>query len=322
MPNGTLAAYLDFAPREESFRDVALAGLTRRRKAIPCRFLYDAQGSALFERICELPEYYVTRAETALLAERAAEIAARIGPRVRLIEFGSGASTKVRLLLDALDKPSSYVPIDISGGMLHLAASAIAADFPALEVIAVCADYMDPARLPALVGATRDRRVGFFPGSTIGNLTPDEAVRFLRGCHALLGPGGAMVVGADLKKDPRVLHAAYNDAAGVTAQFTLNLLARMNRELGADFNLKRFAHEAFYNEAAGRMEIYIRSRMDQLVTIADRRIAFVADERLHVEYSYKFTVDEFRRLATRAGFMPLDCWTDSENRFGVHYLVA
>jgi L-histidine Nalpha-methyltransferase len=322
MPNGTLAAYLDFAPREESFRDVAVAGLTRHRKAIPCRFLYDARGSELFERICDLPEYYVTRAETALLAERAGEIAARIGPRARLIEFGSGASTKVRLLLSALDQPSSYVPIDISGSMLHQAASAIAADFPALAVIAVCADYMEPLRLPPLVAATRNRRVGFFPGSTIGNLTPEEAVAFLRGCRELLGPGGAMIVGADLKKDPATLHAAYNDAAGVTAQFTLNILARMNRELGADFNLRRFAHEAFYNPDAGRIEIYIRSLMDQLVTISGRRIAFTAGERIHVEYSYKFTIDEFRRLATRAGFKPLDCWTDAENRFGVHYLVA
>jgi len=322
MPNGTLAAYLDFAPREESFRDVAVAGLTRHRKAIPCRFLYDARGSELFERICDLPEYYVTRAETALLAERAGEIAARIGPRARLIEFGSGASTKVRLLLSALDQPSSYVPIDISGSMLHQAASAIAADFPALAVIAVCADYMEPLRLPPLVAATRNRRVGFFPGSTIGNLTPEEAVAFLRGCRELLGPGGAMVVGADLKKDPATLHAAYNDAAGVTAQFTLNILARMNRELGADFNLRRFAHEALYNPDAGRIEIYIRSLMDQLVTISGRRIAFTAGERIHVEYSYKFTIDEFRRLATRARFKPLDCWTDAENRFGVHYLVA
>ncbi len=322
MPNGTLAAYLDFAPREESFRDVALAGLTRHRKAIPCRFLYDARGSELFERICELPEYYVTRAETALLAERASEIAARVGPRARLIEFGSGASTKVRLLLSALDQLSSYVPIDISGSMLHQAASAIAADFPALAVIAVCADYMEPLRLPALVAATRDRRVGFFPGSTIGNLLPEEAVTFLRGCRELLGPGGAMIVGADLKKDEGVLHAAYNDAAGVTAQFTLNILARMNRELGADFNLRRFAHEAFYNADVGRIEIYIKSLMDQLVTIAGRRIAFTAGERIHVEYSYKFTIDDFRRLATRAGFKPLDCWTDAENRFSVHYLVA
>jgi len=322
MPNGTLAAYLDFAPREESFRDVAVGGLTRHRKAIPCRFLYDARGSELFERICELPEYYVTRAETALLAERASEIAARVGPRARLIEFGSGASTKVRLLLSALDQLSSYVPIDISGSMLHQAASAIAADFPALAVIAVCADYMEPLRLPALVAATRDRRVGFFPGSTIGNLLPEEAVTFLRGCRELLGPGGAMIVGADLKKDPAALHAAYNDAAGVTAQFTLNILARMNRELGADFNLRRFAHEAFYNADVGRIEIYIKSLMDQLVTIAGRRIAFTAGERIHVEYSYKFTIDDFRRLATRAGFKPLDCWTDAENRFSVHYLVA
>ncbi|MDE2227810.1 MAG: L-histidine N(alpha)-methyltransferase [Alphaproteobacteria bacterium] len=322
MSKGTLRAYLDFAPREESFRDVALAGLTRHRKAIPCRFLYDARGSELFEAICNLPEYYVTRAEIALLAERAGEIAARIGPRARLIEFGSGASTKVRLLLAALDRPASYVPIDISGGMLHPAASAVAADFPALAVIAVCADYMEPLRLPALVRLTTDRRVGFFPGSTIGNLTPEEAVVFLRGCRELLGPGGAMIVGADLKKDAGVLHAAYNDAAGVTARFTLNLLARMNRELGADFNLKRFAHEAFYNPDAGRIEIYIRSLMDQLVTIAGRRIGFTAGERVHVEYSYKFSVDEFRRLALRAGFKPVDCWTDAENRFSVHYLVA
>ncbi|HZT51160.1 MAG TPA: L-histidine N(alpha)-methyltransferase [Stellaceae bacterium] len=322
MPKGTLAAYLDLAPREESFRDAALGGLTRRRKAIPCRFLYDARGSALFERICELPEYYVTRAETALLAERAEAIAARAGARARLIEFGSGASTKVRLLLHALEKPSSYVPIDISGETLHAAASAVAADFPSLAVIAVCADYMDPLRLPALVAATRDRRVGFFPGSTIGNLTPEEAVRFLRGCRELLGPGGAMIVGADLKKDPALLHAAYNDAAGVTAQFTLNLLMRMNRELAADFNLRRFAHEAFYNEEAGRIEIYIRSLMDQLVTISGRRIAFTAGERVHVEYSYKFTVEEFRRLASRAGFTPLDCWTDAGHLFSVHYLVA
>ena len=322
MPNGTLAAYLDFAPREESFRDVALAGLTRHRKAIPCRFLYDARGSELFEQICELPEYYVTRAETALLAERAGEIAARVGPHARLIEFGSGASTKVRLLLGALDRPSSYLPIDISGSMLHDAASAIAADFPALEVIAVCADYMDPRRLPELVAMSRDRCVGFFPGSTIGNLLPEEAVRFLRGCRDLLGPGGAMIVGTDLKKDPAVLHAAYNDTAGITAQFTLNILARMNRELGADFNLRRFAHDAFYNEEIGRIEIYVRSLMDQLVTIAGQRIAFTEGERVHVEYSYKFSIDDFRHLASRAGFKPLDCWTDAESRVSVHYLVV
>jgi dimethylhistidine N-methyltransferase len=322
MRDGNLVAYLDLAPREDSFRDVALAGLRRAHKSIPCRFLYDQRGSELFEAICELPEYYVTRTETAILTERAEEIAARIGPKVRLIEFGSGASTKVRLLLEALDNPVSYVPIDISGDMLHGAASSVARDFPPLEVIAICADYMEPRRLPGLLGRYPGRRVGFFPGSTIGNLTPQEAVDFLRGCRALLGPGGGMVVGADLKKDPALVHAAYNDAAGVTAQFTLNILARMNRELGADFNLDRFAHEAFYNAVAGRVEIYIESLMDQIVTVGGHGIAFSAGERVHVEYSHKFSVAEFQELARRAGFKPDAVWTDAAQMFSVHYLTV
>jgi dimethylhistidine N-methyltransferase len=321
MPRGTLKAYLDYAPREEGFRAVALAGLARAHKAIPCRFLYDQAGSALFEQICDLPEYYVTRAETAILTAHAGEIAARVGPHARLIEFGSGASHKVRLLLNALDQPRSYVPIDISGATLHQAASSIAADFPALEVIAVCADYMNPGRLPALALKHGGRRVGFFPGSTIGNLTPDEAVEFLRGCRALLGPDGGMIVGADLKKDEGVLNAAYNDAAGVTSRFTLNLLERMNRELDADFDLARFAHEAFYDADSGRMEIYIRSLMNQIVTVAGRRFMFAFGERLHVEYSYKFSVEEFQALARRAGFRPVQCWTGA-GLFGVFYLAA
>jgi len=322
MPRGTLRAYLDYAPREEGFRAAALAGLSRHKKAIPCRFLYDARGSELFERICDLPEYYVTRAETEILRDRAAEIAARIGKRCRLIEFGSGASTKVRLLLEALENPASYVPIDISGDMLHPAASAIAADFPALEVIAVCADYMEPRSLPRLLARGGDRRVGFFPGSTIGNLLPEEALHFLRGCRELIGPGGAMVIGADLKKDPAILRAAYDDATGVTADFTLNLLARMNRELGADFIRERFAHDAVYNESLGRVEIYLRSRMDQIVTVAGRGFMFARDERTHIEYSYKYTAAEFQRLASRAGFRAEDVWTDADNRFSVHYLSA
>ncbi|HXP13667.1 MAG TPA: L-histidine N(alpha)-methyltransferase, partial [Stellaceae bacterium] len=251
MPRGRLKAYLDFAPREEGFRAAALSGLSRAPKDIPCRFLYDKRGSDLFEQICDLPEYYVTRAETAILTAQAGEIARLIGPRCRLIEFGSGGSRKVRLLLEALDNPLSYVPVDISGETLHRAASAIAADFPALEVIAVCADYMEPRRLPDLAARPGGRRVGFFPGSTIGNLTPEESVEFLRGCRELLGPGGGMIVGADLKKDPGVLHAAYNDSAGVTARFTLNLLERMNRELAADFDPARFAHDASYNPELG-----------------------------------------------------------------------
>ena len=275
----------------------------------------------MFEQICDLPEYYVTRAETAILTAHAAEIARLIGPRCRLIEFGSGGSRKVRLLLEALDNPLSYVPVDISGETLHQAASAIAADFPALEVIAVCADYMEPRRLPDLAARPARQAGGIFPGSTIGNLTPEEAVQFLRGCRELLGPGGGMIVGADLKKDPALLHAAYNDAAGVTARFTLNLLERMNRELDADFDPARFAHEAFYNPELGRIEIYIRSLMDQIVRVAGRRFMFAKAERVHVEYSYKFSVEEFQALARRAGFRPVKCWT-GEGLFGVFYLAA
>jgi L-histidine Nalpha-methyltransferase len=322
MRRGTLRAYLDFAPHEEGFRAVALAGLSRHKKAIPCRFLYDMRGSELFEQICDLPEYYVTRAETEILRARAGEISSRIGPHCRLIEFGSGASAKVRLLLAALDRPAAYLPIDISGEMLHGAASNVAADFPSLEVIAVCADYMEPRSLPRFLARGPDRRVGFFPGSTIGNLLPEEMLHFLRGCRDLLGTGGAMVVGADLKKDPEILRAAYNDAAGVTAEFTLNLLARMNHELGADFNLRRFAHQAVYNAEAGRVEIHVRSLMDQIVTVCGRRFMFGRDELLHVEYSYKYTVEEFQRLAARAGFVPAVFWTDAESRFSVHYLTA
>ncbi len=321
MPRGTLKAYLDFAPREEGFRAAALSGLGRAPKSIPCRFLYDRRGSDLFEQICDLPEYYVTRAETAILTAHAGEISRLIGPRCRLIEFGSGGSRKVRRLLEALDQPLSYVPVDISGETLHQAASAVAADFPALEVTAVCADYMEPRRLPDLAAHRGGRRVGFFPGSTIGNLTPEEAVQFLRGCRELLGPGGGMIVGADLKKDEAVLHAAYNDAAGVTARFTLNLLERMNRELDADFDLSRFAHEAFYNPVLGRIEIYIRSQMDQIVRVAGRRFMFADAERVHVEYSFKFSVAEFQELSRRAGFRPVRCWTGS-GLFGVFYLAA
>ncbi|HTZ81172.1 MAG TPA: L-histidine N(alpha)-methyltransferase [Stellaceae bacterium] len=320
MRDGSLAAFLDLAPVEESFHDAALAGLSRSEKAIPCRFLYDQRGSALFEQICELPEYYVTRTEMAILAERAAAIAARVGPRAQLVEFGSGASRKVRLLLQALRDLSAYVPVDISRDFLREAASSVAADFPDVEVSAICADYSEPRRLPVLPVVRGGRRVGFFPGSTIGNLTPEEAIAFLSGCREALGPQSGMIVGVDLKKDPRVLHDAYNDAAGITAEFILNILDRMNRELGADFDRSRFRYEASYNEAAGRIEIYIRSTMAQIVTVARRPIVFTAGERLHVEYSCKYTIGEFGELARRAGFRPVDCWTDEARLFSVHYL--
>lgn len=311
-------AFYDLAPGEESFRDAVLNGLGRERKSIPCKFFYDARGSALFEAICRLPEYYPTRTEIAILEENAAEIAAQMDPHCRLIELGSGASRKVRILLNALDRPAAYVPVDISGDHLREAALNLAEDFPELPVIAVCADYTRPFAMPPLPGP-RGKRVGFFPGSTIGNFEPSAALRFLANCAQILGPGGEMLIGVDLKKDRAVLDAAYNDRAGVTAAFNLNLLERINRELDGDLDLDRFEHLGFYNGREGRIEIYIRSLSDQEATIAGRRFGFAAGELIHTEYSYKYTVGEFRALAAQAGFRPVDTWTDPNQLFSVHY---
>jgi dimethylhistidine N-methyltransferase len=315
-----LAEFRDRAPSEESFRDAVLAGLRRRQKSIPCRFLYDAYGSALFEAICELPEYYLTRTETRILEDKAAEIAALAGPSCQLVEFGSGASRKVRTLLHALDRPSAYVAIDISREQLRVAASDLAADFLDLPIVAVCADYMRPVDLGPLPPTT-GRRLGFFPGSTIGNFTPPDAVEFLAGTRRVVGPDGAMLVGIDLQKDEAMLNAAYNDAQGVTAAFNLNLLERINRELDADFDLRRFAHEATYNAAAGRIEIYIRSLADQIVTVAGQAIRFAAGERIHTEDSHKYTIEGFHRLAARAGYRAVRTWTDRDRLFSVHFLA-
>jgi L-histidine N-alpha-methyltransferase len=315
------ADFHDLAPAAESFRDCVLEGLARRTKAIPCRFLYDARGSMLFEAICELPEYYPTRTETAILASYAHEIAAAMGPHCQLVEFGSGASRKVRLLLAALADPEAYVAIDISREALRHAANALAASFSGLAVVAVWADYMRPLELPELPAGGEGRRLGFFPGSTIGNLDPDAAVDFLIGCQSVIGADGAMLVGVDLKKAPQLLHAAYNDAQGITAAFNLNLLARINRELGGDFNLSRFAHDAFYNAQAGKIEIHIRSCADQIVTVAGRRFRFANGERIHTEDSWKYTVPEFQQLAAHAGYRAARCWTDPAALFSVHLLT-
>jgi L-histidine Nalpha-methyltransferase len=318
MMDGSRFAFHDLAPGEESFRDAVLKGLSRVRKAIPCKFFYDARGSALFEEICLLPEYYPTRTEIAILEENADEIAAQMGPHCRLIEFGSGASHKVRILLQALDRPAAYVPVDISREHLREAAASLAGDFPELPVTAVCADYTRPFPLPPLPGPS-GRRVGFFPGSTIGNFEPAAAEGFLANCAGILGSGGEMLIGVDLKKEIPILDAAYNDRAGVTAAFNLNLLERINRELDGDLDLDLFEHFAFYNEVQGRVEIYVRSLADQAATIGGRRIDFAAGELVHTEYSYKYAVPEFRALAARAGFRPIDTWTDPAELFSVHY---
>ena len=319
--NGSVLAldYAETADREE-FRRAVLAGLSRTPRAIPAKFLYDARGSALFDAICDLPEYYLTRTEIEILLRHAADIASRAGPGSALIEFGSGSSVKSRLLLDSLQDLALYSPIDISRQHLDQTAAALRRDYPSLRVEPVCADYMALDALPQINGYTR--RLGFFPGSTIGNLEPDEATAFLRRTRHLLRKDGALVLGADLRKDPQRLHDAYNDSAGVTAAFTLNLLRRMNRELQATFDLDAFVHDAFYNEAEGRIEIYFRSLRQQSVTVAGRSFAFAEGERVHTEYSYKFDIAGIDALARSAGMRIAETWTDPSRLFAVTYLVA
>ncbi len=302
----------------EDFRRAVLTGLSRRPRAIPAKFLYDARGSALFDAICELPEYYLTRTETEILCAHAGDIAVLAGTDCTLIEFGSGSSVKSRLLLDAM-KLALYAPIDISREHLDRSIARLRRDYPSLPIEAVCADYMTLADLPQLT--TSGRRIGFFPGSSIGNLEPPEALAFLRKVRALVGDGGALVLGVDLKKDPARLHAAYNDSAGVTAAFTLNLLRRMNRELQATFDLDRFAHDAFYNAAEGRIEIYFRSLGAQSVTVAGRSFAFADGERVHTEYSYKYDTAQLQALATGSGFDLAKVWTDPDRLFAVAYFT-
>jgi dimethylhistidine N-methyltransferase len=302
------------------FERAALDGLSRAPRSIPAKFLYDARGSQLFDQICELPEYYLTRTETRILRACAPQIAALAGPDCALVEFGSGSSVKSRILLDAMKTLAVYAPIDISREHLDATADKLRRDYPGLRVEPVCGDYMALDALPDAVPS--GRRLGFFPGSTIGNLTPQEAKDFLRRAHTLLGDGGAMVVGVDLRKDPALLHAAYNDSAGVTAAFTLNLLRRMNRELDATLDLSSFTHEAFYNEEEGRIEIYFRSLRSQTAMVAGWRFMFAAGERVHTEYSYKYDKPTFAALVDGTGFRVGHTWIDDDSFFAVHYLVA
>ena len=296
--------------------------LAKRPRAIAPKYFYDAQGSALFDQICDLPEYYPTRTETALLRDKAAEIAAQIGPRAELVEFGAGSMTKVQLLLDALlaagTPAARYVPIDISGEHLNAAALQLQRTNPGLRVEPVVADYGLPFELPPLLTGSV-QRVGFFPGSTIGNYTPPDAIEFFKMAARVL-QGGALLIGADLIKEPSVLHAAYSDGQGVTAAFNLNLLARANRELGTNFNLALFAHSAFYNAPLQRIEMHLMSLCKQSVAMDGQHFEFEEGETIHTENSYKFTVDGLRNLAKAGGLQAGVVWTDAERRFSLHWL--
>ncbi len=305
----------DLHPEAEDFRAEVIAGLSRKDRSLSPKFFYDERGSQLFDAITRLPEYYPTRTEIGLLQRHGADIAAMVGDDGLLFEFGSGSDTKIRVLLDAL-QPESYAPIDISREHLRLAAGAIAQDHPQLDVHAICADFSRPLQLPDLFDV--QRRAVFFPGSSIGNFNPEQARDLLRRIAGLLGPDGRLLIGVDLKKDPALLHAAYNDEQGVTARFNLNLLARINRELDADFDLKSFRHEAFYNDALGRIEMHLVADTPQHVRINGNRFEFQAGEGIHTENSYKYSIEEFRQLAAQAGLASLHVWQDEDALFSIH----
>lgn len=302
------------------FARALLQGLSAPEKSIPCRFLYDAAGSDLFERITELPEYYPTRTEMGILRACAGEIAADAAPGNVLIEFGSGSSTKTEILLAEMHKIHAYVPIDISKAALSDAYDRIRRRFPDLVVLPVCGDFARPLALPPEIA--RRPRLGFFPGSTIGNLANDEAVALLSNMALILGTGARLIIGADLKKDVDTLLRAYDDPAGITAAFNLNLLRRANREFGTKFDVGRFDHLATYDEEHGRVDLYLVSRIDQVVNVLGRRIHFAAGERIHTEHSHKYDIAGFQALAARAGWRALKVWTDPDKLFSVHVLEA
>lgn len=309
----------DLEPTPDDFLAAVVEGLSRPQKALPHRLLYDAEGSALFDRITTLAEYYPTRTELGILRDHAGEIADRVGSGAQLVELGSGSSVKVRILLDALSAPHAYVPVDISREHLEGAAQAIQDDYPDLNVEAICADFSQPFDLPP---RGPGRRVGFYPGSSIGNFAPAEARAFLDLWARRLGTGALMLIGVDLQKPAGVLEPAYDDAQGVTAAFSLNLLARANRELGADFDLGRYRHEARYHADTGRVAIHLRSMADQTVSVGGRRFTLAADETIHIEDSWKYSLDGFRDLAVEAGFEPIEAWTDAGGMFSVHLMEA
>ena len=296
-----------------------LSGLKCSPKHLSPTYFYDERGSQLFDRICALPEYYVTRTETAILGENAGEIASRIGDDALLVELGSGASTKTHLLLDELPRLAAYVPVDISRSHLLAAARRIAESYAHIDVLPVCADFTQPFQLPRTRREPR-RVVLFFPGSTIGNFDPPAAVALLRTMRQIAGGEGALLIGYDLVKDPQVLELAYNDAAGVTAAFNLNVLARLNRELGADFDLAQFAHEAVWVPDASRVEMHLVSACAQEVTIAGETIAFDPGEHLVTEHCHKYLPQAFSRLADAADWSATQTWTDTRSYFNVQYL--
>ena len=298
-----------------------IAGLSSDPRTLPSKYFYDERGAALFQKICELPEYYITRTEIDILDRYRAEIASQLGPNIELIGLGTGAGTKTRILVEALLTPAAYIPVDISEKQLRKSSALFRKIFPNLEVLPVCADYLQAVTLPSPRHKAA-RNVVYFPGSTIGNFEPKEALEFLCRIANVSGRGGGLLIGVDLQKDQNVIEAAYNDKAGVTAEFNLNLLAHINRETGANFDLSRWQHRAIYNAEAGRIEMYLISATDQTVCIQDREFRFRASEKILTEHSYKHAPEGFIALARQAGFDFVKLWTDDARLFGVFYFVT
>lgn len=312
---------IDLNPASASLLEESVAGLRATPPQLPCKYFYDEHGARLFEQICELPEYYPTRTEIGILEHHLPEMAARIGADARVVEYGSGAGVKIRLLLDALQTPVAYTPIDISREQLQQAARELRAAYPDIEIQAICADYSSALTLPA---PRRDfaRTVVFFPGSTIGNFAPPEATALLRRFARLAAQGrqpGGLLIGVDVKKDTHRLEAAYNDSRGLTADFNLNILKRLNREAGANFNLAHWRHHAFWNAQTSAIEMHLVSEREQQVQINGDRFAFAAGDSVHTENSFKYNPEEFIALAEAAGFRSEGLWLDEDRLFSVHY---
>lgn len=306
-------------PESPEYIQEVIEGLSAAQKTLPCKLFYDERGSGLFDQICELDEYYVTRTENALMADHAVEMAEVICRGCQLIEYGAGSSTKIRSLLDHLNEPAAFVPIDISGEHLVRAADELKASYPEIEINPVVADFTGPFEIPA-PSIEPSRKVVYFPGSTIGNFTPAAASNILKEMAQRVGPGGGVLIGVDLDKDPEILHAAYNDRKGVTAAFNLNLLVRLNREAGANFGLSCFTHRANYNVDKARTEMRLYSERRQSAEIAGHRFDFEAGESILTEYSHKYTVESFGLIAREAGFQTRQVWTDDDELFSVQYL--
>ena len=309
-----------FEPETENLLEEILEGFNRPQKELPSKLFYDKRGSALFDEICELDEYYLTRTETSIMTENIEDICSVLGKNCLLIELGSGSSKKIRLLLTGLQDPAGYVPIDISEEHLITSVNALAGDYPSLRIFPVYADYTLPFSLPNFE-FTPSKKVVYYPGSTIGNFKPEYASQFLSNIGKRLGRGAGLLIGIDLKKDNKTLHDAYNDKMGITSEFNLNILQRLNRELGADFNIEQWEHLAFYNSDEGRIEMHLLSLSDQDAHLNGSRVTFAENETILTEYSYKYSVDDFKDIVSDS-YKLEKLWTDKENKFGVLYFTV